>query len=260
MSFQGHQPPLDPNYPPPSQPYMAPPMPPPTTPTAHAAPPSHEGGVGGAIAELLAPEIADDLLRALGAAIVKGEGVIGGRTEIGATTRVFSAGGTVAGIAVLGWPYIALLLRALANAWVFVPESNAEFVRFDVSERVSGRRVLPIFALSSFVALCLLAVFFAFATALGSAAVMAAGFMFAYLGMNLTAALVLRDPRTRLLVTEVGLGYGFPAKVSLLKLQCDASASRLLPQVAQLALALNGFSGWSHVSVHGKAGVTVAMK
>jgi hypothetical protein len=216
-------------------------------------------GVGGAIAELLAPEVADDLRRIGGGAILQGASIIGGRTEIGAPIGVFKKSGTVAGIVLFGWPYVLLLVRSIKNVWTFVPQSRAEFVRIDVAESVSGRRLLPIIAYSVTVFVALMIAFGVLAAVSNTPFFFAIGFLPAYLAMNTVAAITLQDPSRRLQVSEVKLSYGFPSKVPLFKYQCDAPARILLPQIETLAGALTDFGTWNNVNVHGAAGVTVAL-
>jgi len=223
-------------------------------------PPAPPSGASTLVGDFLAPELADELRRVLGGAVIQGDKLIGGRTGIGAPISVFSKVGTIAGIVLFGWPYIIVLAQSLKNSWAFVPEAKVEFVRFSVAERVSPRRMIPIFALSIAFAVVTLLLVGTLAWATSMPLLMALGVLVAYFGMNTVAALGLKNPLARLQVSGVDIGYGFPNKVSLLNLQCDAPANELLPQLDHVANALNGFGEWNHVNVNGVGGVSVTLK
>jgi hypothetical protein len=254
------------SYQPPSAPqgYGPPPVPGANSP-AWQPPPSpasaREGGVDGAarvLVELVSPELADELRRVPGGAVVLGERVVGGRVHIGAPLAALHRTAMAVGIILFGWPYAFLFLRSASSTWSFIPAKRAEFVRFEIVESVALRRVLPALAISIVVGVSTL-LFIALLSFAISPLFMVLGVPTAWMACNAVAWLVLREAAPRLLMSQLRMEYGFPEKTVLLDLSCDASMNTLLPHVEEIAGVLDGFGTWNHLSVHGGGAVSVVM-
>jgi hypothetical protein len=216
-------------------------------------------GVSRIFVELVSPEAADELRRIPGGAVILGTRIVGGRVEIGAPLSALLRPGMALGIILFGWAYAAVILRNASSLWTFVPDRRTEFVRFQLSEFVSWRRVLPALALSITVGISIFVILGLLAAVVTPLFLLVAPAL-AWLGCNVVALLGLRDAIPRLLTSRLTMEYGFPTKTTLLDLACDANANSLLPHIEQVAGVLDGFGSWNHLSVHGGAAVSVVMK
>lgn len=244
--------------PPPSRAPMPPPVPAPMPFQSEAAPNSAPGPAQSFV-ELIAPDAADELRRVPGGALLLGQRIVGGRVSIGVPLSILRKSSGALGVILFGWLYALTILRGAASRWVFVPDARTEFVRFELSESVSWRRVLPAAAISVTAGFVTFLIFIVLA-AVAHPLLGALGLLAAWLVCNGLALIVLRESEPRLLTSRLRVEYGFPAKSTILDLACDSDASALIPRVEQLANVLDGFATWSHVSVHGGGAVAVTMK